>query len=341
VYGLSYRWDSSGTNATLVPPDGQEEVFPVMDQGMLRTQRWRFPGRQECLACHHAAGGYALGFRTSHLNREYTFPGGTANQIHALSDAGYFTRPPEPRFALRSLPQGGDTRWSREARVRAYLAANCAHCHQPGGGGYGHFDVRVETPLSKAGLVRGLLANDGGNAQNRVIAPGSLERSMLYQRITSTGPDRMPPRGTTRVDAEAAALIEAWILQDLPQHLAYQEWRLQQFGETEQPRSAESGDADGDQASNWHEYLTGTDPQDPASHWRFSVTPEGGAWRIRYDRVARRTFEVQFSTNLIDWRIVDHLDNGPFSSSGPETVEWVDFPGAQEMGFYRVRVREP
>ena len=62
VYGVTYRWGNSTTNATLVPEEGLNETF-VVDEGggLLRTQVWRYPSRVECLQCHTAAGGYALG----------------------------------------------------------------------------------------------------------------------------------------------------------------------------------------------------------------------------------------------------------------------------------------
>ncbi len=133
IYGITYRWDSA-TNATLVPEAGTNESFTINDGGNLRTQVWHYPSRSECLACHTAAGGYALGFRTEQLNRNLTYGSLTTNEISALSAAGYFSAPVTNNPAtLLALAPTTDTSASLEFRARSFLAANCAQCHQPGG----------------------------------------------------------------------------------------------------------------------------------------------------------------------------------------------------------------
>ena len=58
-YGVSYRWNDAQTDATLVPEEGADQGFSVMENGVTRTQTWHFPSRAECLTCHTAAGGVA------------------------------------------------------------------------------------------------------------------------------------------------------------------------------------------------------------------------------------------------------------------------------------------
>lgn len=90
VYGVTYRWSDSVTNAVLVPPGGMDEAFVINDGGSLRTQVWHYPSRTECVRCHTPAGGLALGFNTPQLNRSHDYAGTLASQLLALSDAGYF-----------------------------------------------------------------------------------------------------------------------------------------------------------------------------------------------------------------------------------------------------------
>ena len=52
VYGITYRWDDSQTNAFLVPKEGLDEPFVIHDVGTTRTQIWHYPARSECLTCH-------------------------------------------------------------------------------------------------------------------------------------------------------------------------------------------------------------------------------------------------------------------------------------------------
>lgn len=220
VFGFTYRWNDAQTDAALVPDEGAEQAFTVVEDGAARPQTWRFPSRAECLTCHTAAGGHALSFNTRQLNNPHRFPGDPDNQLVALAAAGYFA-PGAPTFAaatrtdvLGQLPRlapAGDTSASIERRARSYLDANCASCHQPGGPALGYFDARYETPLAFAGLVNGPLVDTGGDSASRVVVPGDPARSRALQRAGRRGPGQMPPLGSHERDLAGEALLRAWI----------------------------------------------------------------------------------------------------------------------------------
>ncbi len=44
-----------------------------------------------------------------------------------------------------------------------------------------------------------------------LVAPGSPERSVLYQRISRRGTGQMPPLASTQVDHTAVKMIADWI----------------------------------------------------------------------------------------------------------------------------------
>jgi mono/diheme cytochrome c family protein len=211
VYGATYRWGNSQTNATLVPEEGLEEAFTIHDGGTVRTQRWHYPSRSQCLQCHTPVGGFALGFNTAQLNRDYNYSGHDTNQIYALSDAGYFQTRVNDISSLVPLAHATNTLYSIEHRARSSLHANCAQCHQPGGAGLGNWDARITTPLSNAGIIDGALVNNWGNPQNRVLKPGSLTNSMIHLRPSTLGSGRMPPLGSTVLDTQSIALLSSWI----------------------------------------------------------------------------------------------------------------------------------
>jgi hypothetical protein len=73
------------------------------------------------------------------------------------------------------------------------------------------WDARFSTPTASAGLIDGPLLDDGGDPNNRVIKPGSLEQSMLFRRISEMGQDHMPPLATSVLNQEGIDLISAWI----------------------------------------------------------------------------------------------------------------------------------
>jgi uncharacterized repeat protein (TIGR03806 family) len=212
VYGLTYRWNDAQTDATLVSDEGAEQNFTVVENGVARTQTWHFPSRAECLTCHTAAGGFALSFNTRQLNHDHAFPGGTANIVSALAQAGYLdTIAPPASGALPALTAPDDRSKPVEARARSYLDVNCAPCHQPTGTALGAWDARASTPLSLTNLINGPLIDDGGDRANRVLVPGDPAHSRLLQRIALRGPNQMPPVATNERDLAGEALLREWI----------------------------------------------------------------------------------------------------------------------------------
>src|SRR5439155_11191863 len=133
-------------SAALVPEEGLDEPLIVHDGGIVRTQVWHYPSRSECLGCHTTVGGLAVGFNTAQLNRDLQYGDLVENQISALNKAGYFSTNVTGIQSLRALVPMTNQIASTESRVRSYLAANCAQCHQPGGPGLGLFDTRISTP---------------------------------------------------------------------------------------------------------------------------------------------------------------------------------------------------
>lgn len=343
VYGATYRWDDAQTNATLVAENGLDETFVIHDRGATRTQVWHYPSRTECLLCHTSTGGWALGFNTAQMNRHFDYGSATENQLRALSQAGYFTTNVAGVHAMRALDPTTNQAVSLESRVRSYLAANCANCHQPGGAGRGLFDARLSVTTTQAGLVNGPLNNSGGSDENRVIRPGSVERSLLLQRIATRGPQQMPPISTTVVDTNAVQLLSEWITKDAVTFQSFTDWQVANFTDPKLPQAAAGADPDSDAASNYLEFLVGTKPLLNADPWRISARASGGFAQIRFPQTAHRGFEVQATTNPLDpnsWRPLDIPSNRPFFSSTNFEAILNDAILDAPQKFYRVRAFE-
>ena len=341
VYGVTYRWGDSTVNATLVPAEGMDESFEIVENGEVDYVNWRYPSRSECLACHRPGAGYALGFNTPQLNRDYHYPAGATNQIAALRDAGYMTEPDEGLHALKRLANLDEDEWSTEWRVRSYLAANCSICHHPGGVERARWDGRISTPLSEAGIVNGELMDPFGHPDNRVVKPGQPGRSVLLQRMILLGQPHMPPLGVSRVHDEAVQLIEQWIAQDLQNYQSFQDWIAQH------DLGGEAGledDPDGDGAKNWLEYLLETNPASGGDAFRANIRSDEGIVTIEFPQTRNRGFEVVGGNDLAtvgDWRPLDIPSNAPFYSRTNRTGA-VAFPVApSQNSFFRVRVYEP
>jgi len=211
IYGLTYKWNSTQTDATLVGEEGADESIAIRDGASVRNQVWRYPSRSECLACHSGVGGFAAGFNTHQLNRLRDDGGAPVNQISWLNQMGYFSTPVTSTNGLLAYAHATNTAATLDHRVRSYLGANCSSCHQPGGTGQGYWDARLHIPWAQVGLINGPLISDLGNAANRVIRPGDLAQSMLHTRISALGVRHMPPLATALLDTNSIALLAQWI----------------------------------------------------------------------------------------------------------------------------------
>jgi len=344
VYGVTYRWGNSLTNAALVAEEGMDEEFLIHDGGTVRTQVWRYPSRSECLQCHTAVAGHALGFNTAQLNREFDYGAGAENQIAALSRVGYFSGPVSNLSTLPSLAHPMNGTYSLEYRVRSYLAANCIQCHQPGGPSQGFWDARLTMPISQAGIINGDLINTGGDPNNHVVTPGSLANSMLLTRISTRGPGQMPPIASNVLDTNAMALVIAWITNGLANYQSFPAWQTANFGSTNAPNAAPNADPDNDGANNTLEYLTGTNPLQGGDAWDVTARRSGNTVEITFDQIANRGFEVQWTDVLslpIPWRTLDTPANRPFISATNFTAIVTDTFTNSPAKYYRVRVFEP
>jgi glucose/arabinose dehydrogenase/regulation of enolase protein 1 (concanavalin A-like superfamily) len=178
-----------------------------------------YPSRQECLSCHTAAAKGVLGVRTHQLNGLFTYPatGIADNQLRTLNHLGLLN-PALVEAQIAALPKlmaVTNASASPEERVRSYLAANCAHCHRPGGV-LANFDARHQTPLAQQNLVDGSLRETLGIANAKVIAPGSFSRSMAYLRLNTTDAIKMPPLARNVIDGDAVAAVAEWIAPLVP-----------------------------------------------------------------------------------------------------------------------------
>ena len=344
VYGITYRWGNSLTNATLVPEEGLDEAFAINDGGTMRTQVWHYPSRTECLSCHTPVAGFGLGFNTVQMNRDFGYAGGESNQIAFLSAAGIFSNTVADVHALRALAHATNESASLEWRVRSHLAANCAQCHQPGGSGLGTWNANITNSTAGAGLINGPLNNYFNNTNNRVIVPGSLSNSMLLARISVRGPGQMPPLASSVLDTQAMALLSRWITNDLPGYQTFAQWQMANFGGTNAPNAGATFDADDDGASNSDEYVAGTSPLNASDVWRINARTTNDQSLLEFVQPANRAFQIQWITNLatpVLWNFLDAPENRPTYPSAPRSRSVAEPLTNAPFKFYRVRLNAP
>jgi putative heme-binding domain-containing protein len=212
----TFGWRDDQTDADLVPADGAEKE--VRTQGQPRV--WQYQSRSQCMSCHSNQSEYALAFLPEQLNR----PGHDGqNQLITLTESGYIQRagddgqrmPPFDAGSVareRRLADPNDDGQPLEARARAYLHANCGHCHADHGGGSVPLRLQFTVPLDEMQAV-GVRPTRGdfGLPDASIIKPGDPYASTLYFRMAKFGRDRMPHIGSELPDELGLDLIERWI----------------------------------------------------------------------------------------------------------------------------------
>lgn len=190
--GYSYEWRE------------EEHDGFLLDSSLVRElddHVWEYPSRTACTTCHTEAAGRSLGLEIGQL----------AHQVPSLVEQGYLTRSALEQVGSSDLPNPFAAHEPLERRARAYLHANCAGCHRPGGTTPVDIDFRFDTPLAQTNLCEVVAREPAGVAGGRRIAAGAPERSVIAKRMRIRGELQMPPLGTRVVDEAGAALIEQWI----------------------------------------------------------------------------------------------------------------------------------
>ncbi len=344
VWGASYRWRPDGSDADLVPTEGLDEVIPVAlntNTSALRQQRWRYPGRDECLACHTRAAGFSLGFNTAQLN----LTNGGTWQIGRLSELGYVTGVPAAPVPLPKLAALDDSSASVGFRARSYLAANCAYCHFPGGPTRAQWDARLTAPLDMAGIVGvNALNNLGdvyGQTVTQIVFPGELQQSSIFRRVAELEPYHMPPLGSSQIHTNAVNLLREWILGELPRQTSFLSWQTNHFGGPAREVAAATADPDGDGLNNELEWLLGEDPQAAQRYWQLSGVEEDGQLVLRFERRAGLLMLLESMDTEVareGWQPVEAMGNEYSVPSGDGLAEIrVPIP-VTGTSLFRVRV---
>ena len=218
---LPYIWNDRQSEAflQLVPDPVSVKFTDVSGQGHNFT--YQIPNVNECGQCHdHNHQLQPIGPKARNLNRDFSYPDGTANQLVRWTQFGYLQGAPAPNLAPRAAVWNNSSSGWLEDRALAYLDNNCAHCHQPGGSaGYTGVDFRLNHFDSlHAGFCKH--PNSAGNMDGRQydVVPGDPDNSILIYRLASTAPKVMMPQiGRATVHAEGLALIRSWIAGLSPQ----------------------------------------------------------------------------------------------------------------------------
>ncbi len=218
---LPYIWEKDMSNAYLALGGGREMVTFVDLEGETVTTSYGVPNANQCSSCHGNKGqDLPVGPKASLLNKAYTYAqqlglNGSMNQLDAMASLGLLAGSPGSAAAPKTPVWNDPTTGSLEARAKAYLDVNCAHCHGGGGRAFGTGLLLNEfLPVDRTyGLCKSpVAAGRGSGGLSYDIAPGDPDNSILVYRMASNDPAiRMPELGRSTVHKEGLALVREWI----------------------------------------------------------------------------------------------------------------------------------
>ena len=206
---LTYIWNDAQTDAMLEVAGGSTQVQWRDDNGKKRKLEYFIPNRNQCKGCHSFNGEFTpLGTTWRQLHNE------TNQQLDSWAKQEKLHIPddfnPDHYQALPEMDANGTA-----LKARAYLDANCGHCHRPEGpastsGLYLHF---TESNPEHLGVNKPPVAAGRGSGNRKFsIVPGKPRESILLYRMESDDPGiRMPEIGRQLAHKEGIELVKEWI----------------------------------------------------------------------------------------------------------------------------------
>lgn len=203
---LPYVWNEEGSDATLRRAGARLPASWIDADGETQEISYRVPNQNQCKTCHARNDEIALiGPSARNLNN--------GAQLAQWVDWSILDRAPvdAPRLPRWDVERDG----TLDARARAYLDVNCAHCHNAeGSASNSGLFLRFEqsNPVTRGILKRPVAAGRGSGGFDFDIEPGHPERSILLFRMEARDPGiAMPELGREVLHREGIALIRRYI----------------------------------------------------------------------------------------------------------------------------------
>jgi uncharacterized repeat protein (TIGR03806 family) len=202
---IPYVWNADGSDADIKRAGTRIPVSFTDPSGEAHSISYAVPNQNQCKDCHGLAGQVTpIGVKIRYLNH--------AGQLERMLAAGMLDRLPGD---APSVARWDDTSAPVDARARAWLEINCAHCHNPQGAASNSglfLDLARTDPEQRGLFKRPTAAGRGAGTRDFDIVPGDPDASILLYRMESTDPGiAMPELGRATIHKEGVALIRDWI----------------------------------------------------------------------------------------------------------------------------------
>jgi hypothetical protein len=136
--------------------------------------------------------------------------------------------------------------------------------------------------------------------------------------------------------------LRAFITGELTNRQTFSDWQVAHFNLPLPPEAAPDADPDADGASNFLEFVSGTNPLQAGDAWGIDVAPGANGVALTFQNPANRAVIIETATSIPpNWTPVDHPDNRPVFPAVSATRTITDSVGTDQMRLYRARLITP
>ncbi|MEM7610624.1 MAG: SO2930 family diheme c-type cytochrome [Pseudomonadota bacterium] len=215
---LPYVWNDAQDDAVLKRAGDLQSLQLVNADDDATPFAYVVPNANQCAGCHATNATtraiMPIGPKARHLNKDYIYADGVENQLSRWQSLGML----DGSFELSKVQKNAvwdDPSADLNARARAYLDINCAHCHnEVGPADTSGLHLEASTPMGvHLGLCKLPIAAGTGTGNRKFdIVPGKPDESIFTFRMASTNPAvMMPELGRSLMHQDGVALISEWI----------------------------------------------------------------------------------------------------------------------------------
>jgi mono/diheme cytochrome c family protein len=202
--GYTYQWNEVQTEASLL------EAGKIVKIGDIQYQ---IPNRVQCQTCHTASVNGAIGPEYRQLNIEKDYSQSlTKNQIDYLTEIEFLDNSVlNKKEQLTALPDYQSVAFTDEERVNSFVHSNCSNCHNPQGTDRTSIDFSWQGTEQWGTCDKDPEVSSLDVENAKLMAAGDPERSIIYKRLNTTEPYKMPPIGRSTISEEVVELFHNYI----------------------------------------------------------------------------------------------------------------------------------